>query len=56
MSDTIHTLSLRIAEARAHRRLARADRPVAASWTTRTPFGETFAIGLGCDNWKPRAH
>ena len=54
MSEAITLISRRISEARAHRRVARADRPVAAS--SRTPFGDAFAIGLGCDSWKPRAH
>jgi hypothetical protein len=56
MSEAITLISRRISEARAHRRTARADRSVAASSTPRTSFGETFAIGLGCDSWKPRAH
>jgi hypothetical protein len=42
-------LSQRIAKARAHHRAASAERSVPAA--RRTSFGETLAVGLGCDRW-----
>jgi hypothetical protein len=45
-------VSQRLTAARAHRRALSADRGFATPG--RTSLGETFAIGLGCDSWKPR--
>jgi len=44
-------LSQHLTGARARRQALVADRPLVAGRTSR---GETFAIGLGCDGWKPR--
>jgi len=45
-------LSQRLAGARTRRAASVAHRALLAA--DRTPRGETFAIGLGCDGWKPR--
>jgi hypothetical protein len=43
-------LSQRFIASRARRQALPADRPF------RTSRGEIFAIGLGCDGWKPRQY
>ena len=45
-------VSRRFTTARARRRVASADR--ASRTPGRISLGETFAVGLGCDSWKPR--
>jgi hypothetical protein len=45
-------VSQRLTAVRARRRALSADR--ASSTPGRTSLGETFAIGLGCDSYKPR--
>jgi hypothetical protein len=45
-------VSQRITGARARRRALTAER--AFSSTGRSSLGETLAVGLGCDGWKPR--
>ncbi len=53
MFDIVPALWHRISQARADRRLARSDRPARTSSPSRTSFGETIAIGLGCDSRGP---
>jgi hypothetical protein len=45
-------VSQRITGARARRRALTAER--AFTSTGRSSLGETLAVGLGCDGWKPR--
>lgn len=54
MFDIIPALAQRLSQLRANGRVhgSRADR--GAFSPSRTSLGETMAIGLGCDSYKPR--